>query len=121
VVAAAFSVSGIIHLIHPATFTSIVPHALAFATALVYLSGLAELTCALGLWRRRRWAGMAAALLLVAIWPANLQDALTLQQGHDLAAQVAAWVRLPLQIPLIWCALQSGRGSTARPAPSTTL
>jgi uncharacterized membrane protein len=108
-VAAAFSISGVIHLIHPATFTAIVPHVLPWAKELVEISGVAELVCAVGLWRRQRWAGVAAALLLVAIWPANLQDAITFQRGHDLAAQVAAWVRFPLQIPLIWCAIQSGR------------
>jgi uncharacterized membrane protein len=113
VVAAAFSVSGVIHLVHPATFTGIVPHVLPFHTALVTLSGVAELICAYGLWRRRRWAGFAAAALLVAIWPANLQDALTTEQGHDMAATVATWVRFPLQIPLIWCALQSGRTGSA--------
>jgi uncharacterized membrane protein len=48
-------------------------------------------------------------VLLAAIWPANLQDALTAQQGHDLTAKVLDWVRFPLQIPLIWFALQSGR------------
>ena len=108
-VAAAFSISGVIHLVHPATFTGIVPHVLPFAKEMVEVSGVAELVCAIGLWRRRRWAGVAAALLLVVIWPANLQDAITLQRGHDVAAQIGAWVRFPLQIPLIWCALQSGR------------
>jgi uncharacterized membrane protein len=108
-VAAAFSISGVIHLVHPTTFTAIVPHVLPWAKELVEFSGVAELLCALGLWRRQRWAGVAAAVLLVVIWPANLQDAITLQGGHDLPAQVAAWVRFPLQVPLIWCALQSGR------------
>jgi uncharacterized membrane protein len=113
--AAAFSVSGIVHLAHPATFTPIVPRFLPFRTALVYASGVAELVCAVGLWRRDRWAGIASSVLLVAIWPANLQDAITTQQGGNLALKIAIWLRLPLQIPLIWFALQSGRsenGST---------
>ncbi|HEX3794472.1 MAG TPA: hypothetical protein VHV57_08230 [Acidimicrobiales bacterium] len=111
VVALAFSISGVIHLARPATFTSIVPHALPGAKELVYASGVAELVCATGLWRRRRWAGWAAAVLLVAIWPANLQDAITAQQGHDTVTAILSWVRFPLQIPLIWCAWQSGRRS----------
>jgi len=108
-VAAAFTLSGVIHLAHPATFTPIVPHFLPRPTELVYASGVAELVCAVGLWRRDRWAGIAAAALLVVIWPANLQSAMTAQQGHDLTAQVVNWIRLPLQIPLVWFALQSGR------------
>ncbi len=79
--AAAFSVSGVIHLAHPSTFTPI------------------------GLWRRDRWAGIASAALLVAIWPANLQDAISTQNGGNLALKIAIWFRLPLQIPLIWFAL----------------
>jgi uncharacterized membrane protein len=119
-VAAAFSVSGVVHLVHPATFTGIVPHVLPFATALVVASGVAELICAAGLWRRTRWAGYAAALLLLVIWPANLQDAITAQQGHDVTTTVLMWIRFPLQIPLIWFALQSGQatplGAAAGPA-----
>ena len=109
VVALAFSVSGVIHLFDPRAFTSIVPHFLPFATALVYASGGAELICAYGLWRRRRWAGLAATALLLAIWPANLQAAITAQNGHDLTDQLVSWIRFPLQIPLIWLALRSGR------------
>jgi uncharacterized membrane protein len=118
VVAAAFTVSGVIHLAHPRTFTGIVPGVLPFHVALVEVSGLGELVCAVGLWRRDRWSGVAAAILLLLIWPANLQDAITTQHGHDLTATVLTWVRFPLQIPLIWCALQSGRAPMTS-APSS--
>ncbi len=118
VVAAAFTASGVVHLVHPATFTRIVPTFLPAKTALVYVSGVAELVCALGLWRRDRWAGLAAAALLLAIWPANLQMAINAQRGDDVVTKVEDWVRLPLQIPLIWCALQSGR-RTAHEAERT--
>ena len=109
VVAAAFTASGVVHLVHPATFTRIVPTFLPAKTALVYVSGVAELVCAVGLWRRERWAGVAAAALLLAIWPANLQMAINAQRGDDVVTKVEDWIRLPLQIPLIWCAWQSGR------------
>ena len=117
IVAAAFTVSGVIHLVRPQTFTSIVPHFLPLPTELVYASGVAELICAVGLWRRDRWAGIAAAVLLVIIWPANLQDAMTTQQGHDSMAKVIEWIRFPLQIPLIWFAIQSGRSRTEEAPP----
>jgi uncharacterized membrane protein len=110
VVAAAFSVSGVVHVVHPSTFTSIVPGFLPLPAALVVVSGVAELVCAVGLWRQRRWAGIASALLLLVIWPANLQMAL---DGRG-TAEVIEWVRLPLQIPLIWCALQARTTSRVR-------
>jgi uncharacterized membrane protein len=118
VVAVAFSASGVVHLVHPATFTRIVPTFLPAKTALVYMSGVAELVCAVGLWRRDRWAGLAAAALLLAIWPANLQMAINAQRGDDIATKVEDWIRLPLQIPLIWCALQSGRHRSEPLVPS---
>lgn len=109
-VAAAFTGSGALHLIDPALFTSIVPHFLPLPTLLVYASGAAELVCAVGLWRRERWAGIAAAVLLVLIWPANVQDAVTAQlHGYGLATQVLTWIRVPVQLPLVWFVLQSGR------------
>ncbi len=113
IVAAAFSVSGVIHLFDPKVFTPIVPQLLPFSTGLVYASGVAELICAYGLWRRQRWAGIAAAALLVAIWPANLQAAVTAQDGGELSKQVISWTRFPLQIPLIWLALRPGRSTAA--------
>lgn len=106
IVAAAFSISGVVHLAHPKTFTAIVPHFLPWATGLVYASGAAELICAFGLWRRQRWAGIAAVALLVVVWPANLQDALS---ARHVVPQVLLGIRFPLQIPLMWCAWQSGR------------
>jgi len=117
IVAAAFTVSGVIHLAHPATFNPIVPHFLPWRAELVYVSGVAELVCAAGLWRRDRWAGTAAAALLVIIWPANVQGAITAQHGHDLATKVIGWGRLPLQIPLIWFALQSGQDRAEEGSP----
>jgi uncharacterized membrane protein len=111
-VALAFTVSGVVHLTHPSTFTGIVPTFLPAPTAWVEVSGVAELVCAAGLWRRAAWAGWAAAALLLVIWPANLQMAVTAQEGRDRLEQVADWVRLPLQLPLIWCAMQRPRRVT---------
>lgn len=108
IVAAAFTTSAPIHLVHPGAFASIVPDFLPSRVKLVYASGVVELVCAVGLWRRDRWAAIGGAALLVVIWPANLQGAITAQRGHDMTSQAIAWIRFLLQIPLIWCALQSG-------------
>jgi uncharacterized membrane protein len=74
----------------------------------VYISGVAELVCAYGLFTRRRWAGPASAALLLAVWPGNLQMALDATDANGLSSPQAtiAWLRMPLQIPLIWMALQ---------------
>lgn len=117
IVAAAFSVSGAIHLFDPREFTPIVPHFLPFSTELVYASGVAELICAYGLWRRQRWAGIAATALLLAIWPANLQAAITAQNSDELCNQVISWIRFPIQIPLIWLALRSAPPAAADHPP----
>lgn len=114
---AAFLVSGVVHLVRPAVFEAIVPRALPHKRELVYASGLAELACAVGLLvpRSRRFAGLASAMLLVAVFPANVQMAIDarhaiVRKGSTTARQVrcaVAIARLPLQVPLIRWALQA--------------
>lgn len=108
-VAAAFLASGIVHLVRPSVFEPMVPRALPGPTGLVYVSGVAELVCAAGLLRRARWAGPASVAVLLAVWPGNLQMALdvTSEAGRGGTAElVAVWGRLPLQIPMMWAAMQ---------------
>lgn len=106
--AALFSLSGVVHFVRPEVFTPLIPSWLPEPTAVVYVSGAAELICAYGLITRRRWAGPASAALLLAVWPGNLQMALdaTSENGLDSPQAVIAWLRMPLQIPLIWMAFQ---------------
>ena len=108
---ALFVGSGTLHLVRPGIFEPIVPDALPAARTLVLLSGVAELACAAGLvWRRTRvLAGWAAAVLLVAIFPANVT--MSVHAAQDWRAGEASGlylagtlVRLPLQVPLIWWA-----------------
>ncbi len=109
-----FATSGILHMVRPQIFESIVPRQLPERRALVYASGVAELACAAGLVhpRTRKAAGWASAAVLVAVFPANVQMALT--EGRRAGAgtgsrakQVAAHARLPLQIPLVRTALKA--------------
>ena len=103
--------SGVLHLVRPAVFEPIVPGVLPAPRLLVHLSGVAELACAAGLVLppARRWAGWASAVLLVAIFPANVTMAVDAWQdwragrasGPYLAGTL---VRLPLQLPLVWWA-----------------
>ena len=114
--AALFVVSGTIHLIRPGLFLPLVPEALPQRDAIVALSGVAELICATGLLGRARWAGPASALLLVAVFPGNVTMALEAISNPDESRLVVAatLVRLPLQLPLIWAALQAPRVGRTR-------
>ena len=109
--AALFLVSGIVHLVRPETFRSLIPDGLPAPEAINAASGLAELVCAAGLLTRARWAGPASAILLVAVFPGNVTQAIAASSDPALPRWVVAvaWARLPLQIPLIWAALQARR------------
>jgi uncharacterized membrane protein len=114
--AAVFLGSGIVHLVRPRAFASIMPRAIPerHHTNLIYVSGLAELVCATGLVRRTRWAAPASIATLAAVFPANVQMALDAGSGRNSGPadnRAVAWGRLPLQLVMAWAARQ------ARPEP----
>ena len=114
--AVAFAGSAGVHLLRPQSFESIMPRAIPqeHHTNLIYASGVAELICAIGLFRRTRWAAPASVAVLAAVFPANVQMALDSGSGrHEGPAdnRILAWARLPLQAVMIWAALG------ARPEP----
>lgn len=109
-VTAAFVVSGVVHLVRPQVFEPIVPPLLGPPRPWVTGSGVAELVCAAGLLhpRSRSWAAPAAAGLLVAVWPANLQMTLDALGSARRRGGRQRWIRavvsaarLPLQVPMI--------------------
>ncbi|MFY7069669.1 MauE/DoxX family redox-associated membrane protein [Nocardiopsis changdeensis] len=105
-----FLASAVLHFIAPKPFEAIMPRSLPAPRAWVYGSGVAEAACGLGLLTRRRWAGPAGAVLLLAVWPANIRMAMDSGTGRlpgPADNRIVAWGRVPLQIPLIWAALQS--------------
>lgn len=114
IVVGAFAGSGVIHLVRPQVFEPIVPKMLTAKRELVYVSGVAELACAAGLVapKTRSIAGLASAVLLVAVLPANVQMAVDAWQAAQRKPttqrrimQVGTIARLPLQWPLIKGAL----------------
>ena len=109
--AALFLVSGTLHLVRPSLFEPLVPGGLPSREVIIMASGIAELVCAGGLLTRAGWAGTASAVLLVVVFPGNVAYAVA--TSADPAASpllvIAAWVRLPLQVPLVWAALQARR------------
>ncbi len=114
-----FAVSGVVHLIRPSVFTPIIPRALRrWDKALVLVSGVAELACAVGLAvpTTRVAAGRASAVVLAAVWPANAQMSIDLGRRARRRRTLKAWAafavslaRLPLQITLIERALGRSR------------
>ena len=107
VVVGAFLVSGTFHLIAPAQFMPLLPDWTPYPLVLVYLSGIAELLAAIGLITKLRWAPVFTSLVLLAVWPANWWVAIEATNNAEIAAAVIAWLRLPLQLPLIYWALKS--------------
>jgi len=103
-----FVVAGTLHFVFPAVYERIVPPYYPHPAALVVISGVAEILGGLGLLleRTRRVAAIGLALLLVAVLPANWWMAAShMKIGNPPISQWALWVRLPLQLPLIWWAL----------------
>jgi uncharacterized membrane protein len=101
--------TGTWHFLAPAGFESIVPGFLGSPALWVALSGAAELACAAALTvpSTRRFGGWACAALFVIVYPANVTMALQSLRGHG--SVPIAWLRLPLQIPLILLAVYIGR------------
>lgn len=114
--AAAFATSGVIHIVRPRVFTPMIPRRLPSPTGLVYAGGVAELACAVGLMRRDPWAGPASAVVLIGVFPGNVQFAIDAWKDPDARAgmRVASLVRLPLQLPMIWAVLQAQDPSGSR-------
>lgn len=107
--------AGVLHLASPAIFVGVVPAYLPNPRLLVLLSGLAEIAGGIGLQfpATRAAAGWGLALLLVAVFPANVDMALHPPRGIP---AWALWLRLPFQVPLILWALWAG-GIVGRKAP----
>ena len=112
--------AGVTHFVKPGFYDPIVPHALPGpARAWTYLSGVAEVGVGALVARpgTRRRGALAALLLFVAVYPANVQMAV---DAHTTAQKVLAYARLPLQVPLLLWAWQVSRGArpTAPPGRS---
>ncbi len=118
--AALLVTSGVVHLVRPRVFEPLIPSAFPNATEIVYVSGVVELVCAAGLLTRQRWAGPVSVAVLLAVWPGNLQMAITTTQEAGISSPraIATWLRMPLQIPLMWMAMQDRSSRSRGSAPS---
>lgn len=111
--------AGVMHSLHPEIFVPIVPPAIPWPVAAVYVSGVAEFGLGLGLVipRLRRLAALGVCVLLVAVFPANVYHWVAgLPMG---GLPPPAWyhpIRLPLQGVLIAWAYWVSRSLKVGPA-----
>ena len=103
--------AGLLHFILPHRYEEIVPPWLPHASWIVRLSGIAEIIGGIGLLisSTRAAAGWGLILLLVAVFPANVQMLSMAMHAAETSRLwlVALWVRLPLQAAMIWWVFQS--------------
>jgi uncharacterized membrane protein len=118
--AALLFAAGVLHGVAPGPFESIVPRWLGDPTPWVLGSGAAEVACAVGLAvpRTRPTAAAATAALLVLVFPANVQMAVTALRSDtaSTAYQLGALARLPVQLPLIAWAVSIRRRAVTEAA-----
>lgn len=98
--ALAFVAVGALHFIKPDNFTAIVPSWLPAPLMLVYISGVAEIAGGVGLLipQVRRIAGFGLLLLLLAVFPANINMAVNeIAIDGQVIPTWALWLRLPFQ------------------------
>lgn len=110
--AAFFVVAGILHFLFPEAYMRMVPPLLPWPRAIVWVSGAAEILGGIGLLFRqsRRFAAWGLVLLLFAVFPANIYMAVAhVQYAGLLGKSWAQWLRLPLQLPLIYWAWRYAR------------
>ena len=103
-----FIVGGLLHFVFPEVYLRIMPPFLPWPRILIGVSGAAEIAGGLGLLlaRFRRAAAYGLALLLVAVFPANVYMAVAHVPFPGIIGESwVQWLRLPLQIPIILWAL----------------
>jgi uncharacterized membrane protein len=113
--AAFLTVTGVGHILRPEPFERLVPRWLPGSPAAWNrVATAAELASAalLAFRRTARLGGFAACATMAGVWPANIQAAL--DGGYRafpgwLGSGVVAWVRVPLQVPLLWWAASIAR------------
>lgn len=101
-----YVLAGINHFWHPEGYLKIMPHFLPWHTMLNYLAGALEILFGLLLLFQatRSIGAWGLIVLLILVFPANVQMAVDYtQQGHPLVW--LAYLRLPLQLLLIWWAM----------------
>lgn len=110
-----YLLAGINHFVNPEMYLKIMPDWLCCQKQIVLLSGVAEIALALLLFvsKTRKLAAWSIIMLLVLVFPANVQAFV----NHLNAKLPLLWlsaIRLPLQAVLIWWAYQFTKPSNPK-------
>ena len=112
-----FVAAGMMHFVVPGYYRTIVPSSLPAPGVLVAVTGAAEILGGIGLLvpRLRRAAGVWLIVVLVAIFPGNV-EMLDLYRSRGVSpwVELLLWLRLPLQGVLMWWAWRLSRGNRHR-------
>lgn len=114
--------AGVAHIVRPGPFEGIVPPWLGAPGPWVLVSGAAELGCAAALLApgpdARRRGALAAAGLLVVVFPANVSMAWSaFAEPSSPGYRALTLARLPLQVPPVLAALSVARAAREASAP----
>ncbi len=104
IMALLYLAAGINHFVNEPFYTRMLEGFLPYPRLLGYISGIGEAVIAIGLLFpiTRRLSAAALILLLIAVFPANIRMALYGNEWH--LSSIALYLRLPLQLPLVWWA-----------------
>lgn len=100
------TLAGIMHFANPDFFNDIVPPRLPLSESFwTYASGVVELVVGpMLLWRpSRRWGAVAAIVLFIGVYPANVYMAWD-WRNEPFSKQIVSYGRLPFQFLFIWLA-----------------
>jgi uncharacterized membrane protein len=94
-----FVFAGVMHFVIPRTYEAIVPDWLPARRALVYASGVAEITGGAAVLhpRTRRAGSLWSIATLLAVFPANVHMALHPERYAVPGGRLALYLRLPVQ------------------------
>ena len=105
ILASIFIVAGVLHFVLTPVYLRIMPSYFPSPRLLVQISGVAEILGGVGLLvpSVQKFAAWGLVILLIAVFPANL-TMITDPSRFPAVPLWAAWLRLPLQLPLIYWA-----------------
>ena len=97
--------AGINHFVNPSFYEMIMPPYLPYHLTLIYISGVCEIIFGILLISvsTRKTAAWLIIILLIAIFPANIQMAVDYKTNNNPDLWIAI-VRLPVQFILVWWA-----------------